>query len=92
MRNLILILLVLPMFCFGQYNRKKYKEKGEVSNGLVLTIGGASFVAMGIGVRPLYYVEPSRKKPFLKQHHKAPPIIIGAAITITGLITMIAER
>ena len=90
MRNIILLLLVLPMFSFGQYNRKKYKQPGEVSRGLVITLAGSSLVTMGATIRPLYYTEPGNKKPFLKQHHKAPPIIVGVGLTFTGLLTMIS--
>jgi hypothetical protein len=103
MRNklIILLILLLPILSYSQYNRKKYREKGEVSNGLLLTIGGASFVTMGLTIRPLYYGGPNNvnpsinnwiKKPWYKQHHKTPPIIVGVGVTITGLFTLIAEK
>ena len=46
---------------------------------------------MGATVRPLYYTEPGPKKPFFKQHHKAPPIVVGVGLTFVGLISLISE-
>ena len=92
MKNIILLLLILPMFSFGQYNRKKYKQPGEPSKGLIIALAGSSFVAMGVSIRPLYYTDPTIKKPFLRQNHKAPPIIVGVGLTFTGLLTMLAEN
>ena len=98
---IILLILLLPIFSNSQYRRKKYREKGEVSKGLILTIGGVSFVAMGLSIRPLYYGGPNNinpsidnwiKKPWYKQPHKTPMMIVGVGITVTGLLTLAVEN
>lgn len=92
MKKIILIFFILvPCLVISQYNRK-YKNPPKLTNGIIMTIGGVSLTTMGFLVRPLYYTNPSVKKPWYKQNHKWPAITVGVTFTITGLITMLGEK
>ena len=82
---------MMPMLTLSQYKKKHYRQQGEAPRGVVITLAGVSFVTMGATIRPLYYTEPGQKKPFFKQHHKAPPIVVGVGLTFVGLISLISE-
>ena len=59
MKKIILIFFILiPCLVISQYNRK-YKNPPNVTNGIVMTIGGVSLTTMGFLVRPLYYSDPN---------------------------------
>ena len=70
MKKMILIFFILiPCLVISQYNRK-YKNPPKLTNGMVMTIGGISLTTMGFLVRPLYYTNPSVKKPWHKQSQR----------------------
>tara|TARA_R110000824_G_scaffold160833_2_gene335787 strand:- start:3567 stop:3866 length:300 start_codon:yes stop_codon:yes gene_type:complete len=99
MKKIILIFFILiPCLVISQYNRN-YKNPSKLTNGIIMTIGGVGLTTMGLCVRPIYHYIPAPypqstwvPKPWYQQTHKWPAITVGVTFTITGLITMIAEK
>ena len=59
MKKVILIFFILiPCLVISQYNRN-YKNPPNITNGIVMTIGGVSLTTMGLLVRPMYYSDPT---------------------------------
>ena len=94
MRKMLVILLLLPLSFIGQYT-KHYKQPKELSKGAILTIGGVAFTAAPIISELTSSNTPFRDDPNTRGIKLTPnkmAVFSGVTVTITGLITLIAEK
>ena len=87
--KILIILLLVPFLSIGQYT-KHYKEPKELSKGTILTLGGVIFTAS-----PLISEITRYGKPFKNNKGITPNKVAfgcGITVTISGLITLIAEK
>jgi len=103
MKNLLLILFIIPLIGFSQRYSHNYNSSGygnEPSDGLLLTIGGTSLTIAGFLIPPDYiYIDKTSakhnnqiKKPIIKTPERLIPITFGITFIIVGGFMLLGEN